>query len=140
MTISAISCPNVIPGCQDCLEEFEYDVSRGHVCDPPDARFVSTCELYGQMKRCGELMHRSMHKPVVCQNKRCRAVLNDRKSPSRELIRACRAGCCTEWYCPECKLTQSSAGPVMCPSCGWGRDPKLAKIRSDYRRRRRGRW
>lgn len=139
MTVSEITCERIIAGCPDCLQEYEFELSQGHECGPSDPRrlFITSCEMFGQMKRSDEATHRAMHKPVTCHNRRCRAVLNDRMSPRREVARLCRRGYCIEWCCPECGTVQSSDGPVACPKCGWGRDPKLTRMRSAYRGRRR---
>lgn len=135
MTTAPTLCVEAVEGCEQCAAESAYRASQGHECGASWKGLRTTCAVFGDMKRRSPGFHKITHKPVCCQF--CKIVLHDRVSPARELTRLCRAGLCTEWYCPQCKRTQASTGPVDCPACGSLRDPGLARIRALYRRRRR---
>lgn len=130
-------CKLQVPGCKQCRTEAEYATSQGHTCgESLPGKFISSCEAFGEIKRSDEAFHRRCHDPVRCQ--RCKVVLADHVSVPRELTRLCKAGYCTQWYCPDCGATQGSAGPVECPWCGWkGEGRRFSRMRSMYHRRRR---
>jgi hypothetical protein len=129
-----VICISQVPGCEQCHKEALWSGRKGHECGTSvPGKFITSCDVFGTMKRESESFHALSHEPVRCE--KCKALLWDKTSPSRELTRLCRAGYCTEWYCPDCGYSCSSAGPVGCPC--QSRDPKVSAIRRSYARRRK---
>lgn len=129
----------MIEGCPDCVAEGAFLESLGHQCGPSDLRDYSTlCEIEREARRNSEEFHRLSHEPIRCED--CGVVLNDHLGTTRERVRPCKAGWCNEWYCPDCGMTQSSSGPVECPSCGsFGSVTRrrIARMHRKYRAKRR---
>lgn len=131
-------CIALIEGCPGCEKENWFLESIGHECGQSTQRYSTLCEISRKARRRSEEFHRLVHEPLRCED--CGAVLNDHLGNVREKVRMCRAGCCHEWYCPDCGVTQSSDGPVECPACGsLGSVAKnrLRKMHAMYGARRR---
>lgn len=137
-----VNCPEFIEGCADCAAEAAYRATLGINCEldcRPDPKWDTLCQVIGGLRRDSEEFHVASHQPERCEN--CATVLSGRIGPERTLTRLCRAGLCTEFYCPNCGETAASEGPIGCWSCGsLGRIKKISRMHVMYRSRKRGRW
>lgn len=136
-----IICKQQVEGCERCFKEAAYRATMGHECgESVPGKFVTHCEVWGTMKAEDEKFHENAHEPVRCE--KCKGVLHDKVSPSRELRSTCWAHMCTVWRCPECRHETASMGPINCPACGsfYQKPCKISDMRRSYHRRRGGRW
>lgn len=128
-------CLELVEGCSDCEREAVYKESIGHECGEPHPRISTMCQTWGKMRRKDEQFHRLSHEPERCEG--CRAILNDKLGYNVIGTGVCRSGCCSQWHCPYCRRVVASAGPVTCPSCSGYRDPRIRRIRRQYRAKRK---
>lgn len=129
-------CIALIEGCPDCDREDECNQKREHQCGDPHSGWFTLCEVERDLRAKSEEFHRLRHEPIRCPE--CQEVLDDRRGTDSTRVRACRAGCCTEWFCGACGAVQASAGPIDCPSCGHlAHTRRLSRMRRRYRARRR---
>lgn len=106
--MTLVECPDIVPGCEDCLLEAPYRRGPEHECD-------DVCRVFGKMKRDSEQFHAITHQPEVCDE--CAGLLDDHLGNVRLVQGYCETGCCAVWSCPDCNAEQTSAGPIDCPTC-----------------------
>lgn len=136
-------CVALVRGCPECEAENAYKQSTGHECGESGRMFSTSCEVFGEMRRSSPELHVQLHEPQRCEN--CGGILDDRLGGISYQQRACKSGCCSEWYCPNCDAVCDSAGPIGCPTCSFygrwlGARPRLRRMHVNYRRRRKGHW
>lgn len=140
--VSELVCRYLVPGCELCLVENEYLVRTGHDCPPESAKWHTTCEVFGGMRRQNPEFHRVSHLPQRCED--CGAIVSDNLGTDNLATQLCSELKCTQWVCTACGGVHMSEGPIDCSACSLGFWPRRAsthRMRSLYgRRRRRGRW
>lgn len=141
--MSGAFCVELIQGCAACEAENAYKQSVGHECGKSGQMFLTSCEVFGRMRRDYPQVHAQMHEPERCDN--CCDILDDRQGNISYQRRLCKSGCCTYFYCPNCGTACTSYGPIGCPTCSsYGRwlvaRPRVRRMHVSYHRRRKGHW